>query len=56
MRRVATTCMFFEPRHLMLSGEEVTLLAKEWLTEEKKLFVPASAKLVHHATLTERGP
>ena len=27
----------------------VTLLAKEWLTEERKLFVPASAKLVHHA-------
>ena len=34
----------------------VALLAKEWLTEERKLFLPASAKLAHHATLTERGP
>ena len=34
----------------------VTLLAKEGLTEKRKLFVPASAKLVYHATLTERGP
>ena len=34
----------------------VALLSTEWLTKERKLFLPASAKLAHHATLTERGP
>ena len=40
----------------MLSGEEGHIAGHRVVDRKKKLLVPAPAKLVHHATLTERGP